>query len=57
MATASKKDVKEKQETGKHEKDKKEKIPVVVPSAEFDLNTYAGRYEGHTKVRLYTTVH
>lgn len=34
----------------KNEKSDVKKIPVVVPSKDFDLETYINRYDGHTKV-------
>lgn len=45
-----KKSGKSKPSTKKNEKNDTKKIPVVVPSKDFDLEKYASRYEGHTKV-------
>jgi COP9 signalosome complex subunit 1 len=53
-STSDKKDSSKKSSETKKPSDKKEpkkkEIPVVVPSAFFDLNQYAARYEGHTQV-------
>lgn len=46
---STKKSTDSKKPTDKKDSKKKE-IPVVVPSALFDLNQYASRYEGHTQV-------
>jgi COP9 signalosome complex subunit 1 len=52
-STTDKKESSKKSSDSKSDKKdtpKKKEIPVVVPSALFDLNQYASRYEGHTQV-------